>query len=76
MKTNEHIEKLKSLGVLEAFERNLKSGSLKSTIQEYIDSWKHKYPIPFHRFVLGAFYWEETPEGHYFWLKIAESRTN
>jgi len=73
IKTKEHIEKLKSLGVFEAFERNLKSDALKSTIQEHIDYWNRKDHAPFERFVSSAFYWAETPEGLKFWAKIANS---
>ncbi len=73
MKANQHIEKLKALGVFEAFERNLKSDTLDRTIKEYIDYWERKEPISFFRFISGAFYWEDTSEGHDFWLKIANS---
>ena len=73
MKATQHIEKLKALGVFDAFERNLKSGTLDSTIQEYIDYWKCEGHIPFHRFISAAFYWNDTPEGLAFWSNIANS---
>ena len=73
MKANEHIEKLKALGVFEEFERNLKSDTLDASIQEYIDYWRFESPVPFHRFISAAFYWNDTQEGLSFWSKIANS---
>jgi hypothetical protein len=72
MKANEHIEKLKALGVFEAFERNLKSGLIIRTIQEYIGYFENNH-ITFKRFVSCAFTWDETPEGHNFWSNIVKN---
>ncbi len=78
MKATQHIEKLKALGVFDAFERNLKSGTLDCTIQEFIDYWRFEGPVTFHRFISASFYWNDTPEGFAFWSKIAthDNRTN
>ena len=73
MALQEYVEKLKALGVFEAFERNLKSGTLDCTIQEFIDYWEFEVHMTFHRFISAAFYWNDTPEGFAFWSKIANS---
>ena len=75
MKANEHIKTLEALGVFEAFERNLKSGLSKSTIQEHIDYFDNNH-ITFQGFVSSAFCWEDTPEGHLFWADIIIKQYN
>ena len=64
----EFEEKLKRLRIKGKFIRNIKNGSGKAWIQrcklcDEEPSW--------YSFIVGAFVWVRTPEGHRFWSNIA-----
>lgn len=67
-----YIEKLKALGVYDAWRSNVKE-------------WYDKYPenlaactsniynaVSFERFIVESFWWGNTPEGHSYWCDITK----
>ena len=64
MKKEQCIEKLIELGVYEQFAENLKNNGQDIGTYEYNES--------FWGYILGAFIWKDSPEGHEFWYNIAK----
>lgn len=61
----EYIDKLKSLGIYDQWLANVKAvHGTKSCRPELMKDW--------YEFINWSFTWEETPEEHSFWKKIAE----
>ena len=59
------IEFLKSQNIYEAFEQNLKADH-GAELDEFIDRHVNEP----HILIAGAFDWENSPQGHFYWFKI------